>query len=65
MPMTMSGVGYLAANLLGLNPKLWILFFFIGLALFLVLSIIRIKVTTRVQLLVGIVTVTDAAVLDR
>ena len=35
VPMTMSAVGYLAANLLGLNPKLWILFFFIGMALFL------------------------------
>ena len=59
VPMTMSGVGYLAADLLGLNPKLWILFFFIGMALFLLLSIIRIKVTTRVQLVVGIVTVVD------
>ena len=39
VPMTMSGVGYLAANLLGLNPGWWILFFFIGMALFLVLSI--------------------------
>ena len=39
VPMTMSGVGYLAADLLGVNPKLWILFFFIGMVLFLVLSI--------------------------
>jgi hypothetical protein len=37
VPMTMSGVGYLAADLLGLNPDLWILFFFIGMALFLFL----------------------------
>ena len=50
VPMTMSGVGYLAANLLGLNPNWWILFFFIGMALFLLLSVIKIKVTTRVQL---------------
>jgi amino acid transporter len=64
VPMTMSGVGYLAADLLGLNPKLWILFFFIGMALFLVLSIIRIKVTTRVQLIVGIVTVAIILVVD-
>src|SRR5438874_5614551 len=28
VPMTMSGVGFLAADLLGVNPKLWILFFF-------------------------------------
>ena len=64
VPMTMSGVGYLAADLLGVSPKLWILFFFIGMALFLVLSVIRIKVTTRVQLIVGIVTVA-IIVIDR
>src|SRR5581483_9030069 len=57
VPMTMSGVGYLAADLLGLSPQLWILFFFIGMALFVVLSIVRIKVTTRTQLVVGILTV--------
>src|SRR6266581_4329585 len=34
VPMTMSAVGFLAADLLGLNPKLWILFFFIGMTLF-------------------------------
>ncbi len=64
VPMTMSGVGYLAANLLGLNPKLWILFFFIGMVLFLFLSIIRIKVTTRVQLVVGVVTVAIILIVD-
>jgi amino acid transporter len=64
VPMTMSGVGFLAADLLGLSPKLWILFFFIGIALYLVLSTIRIKVTTRVQLLVGIVTVAIILIVD-
>src|SRR6266704_3309150 len=64
VPMTMSGVGYLAADLLGLNPDLWILFFFIGMALFLVLSVIRIKVTTRVQLVVGIATVAVIVLVD-
>jgi amino acid transporter len=64
VPMTMSGVGYLAADLLGLNPKLWILFFFIGMALFLVLSIIKVKVTTRVQLIVGIVTIALIVIVD-
>ncbi len=64
VPMTMSGVGYLAADLLGLNPKLWILFFFIGMALFLVLSIIKVKVTTRVQLVVGIVTIALIVIVD-
>jgi amino acid transporter len=64
VPMTMSGVGYLAANLLHVSPKLWILFFFIGLALYLVLSTIKIKVTTRVQLIVGIVTVAIILIVD-
>jgi len=64
VPMTMSGVGYLAANLFGLSPKLWIVFFIIGMALYLVLSIIRIKVTTRVQLIIGIVTVVVIVIID-
>jgi amino acid transporter len=64
VPMTMSGVGYLAADLLGLNPKLWILFFFIGMVLFVVLSTIKIKVTTRVQLVIGIVTVVIILIVD-
>ncbi|MGN6677956.1 MAG: APC family permease, partial [Streptosporangiaceae bacterium] len=64
VPMTMSAVGYLAADLLGLSPDLWILFFFVGMVLFLVLSVIRIKVTTRVQLVVGIVTVAVIVLID-
>jgi amino acid transporter len=64
VPMTMSGVGFLAADLLGLNPKFWILFFFIGMALFLVLSTIRIRVTTRVQIVVGVVTVAIILIVD-
>src|ERR1700733_11373228 len=64
VPMTMSGVGYLAANLLGVNPKWWIAFFFIGMALFVVLSVIKIKVTTRTQLVVGVVTVAIIVVVD-
>src|SRR6266581_3257979 len=64
VPMTMSGVGYLAADLLGVNPDLWILFFFIGMALFLVLSVVRIKFTTRVQLIVGIATVAVIVLVD-
>ena len=57
VPMTMSGVGYLAADLLHLNPDWWIAFFFLGMALLVVLSVIRIKVTTRTQLVIGIITV--------
>jgi amino acid transporter len=64
VPMTMSGVGYLAADLLGVSPNLWILFFVIGMALYLVLSVIRINVTTRVQLVIGIVTVAVIVVID-
>src|ERR1700730_1103620 len=64
VPMTMSGVGYLAADLLGLSPGWWIAFFFIGMALFLLLSVIRIRVTTRVQLYVGIATVVIILIVD-
>src|SRR5271163_2099304 len=64
VPMTMSGLGYLAADLLHLSPSYWILFFFIGMALFLFLSVIRIKVTTRVQLYVGIATVVVILIVD-
>jgi amino acid transporter len=64
VPMTMSAVGYLAADLLGVNPKLWILFFFIGMVLFLVLSTIKVKVTTRVQLVVGLVTIAVILLVD-
>src|ERR1700722_539339 len=64
VPMTMSGVGFLAADLLHVNPKLWILFFFIGMALFLVLSTIKIRFTTRVQIAVGIVTVAIILIVD-
>jgi amino acid transporter len=64
VPMTMSAVGFLAADLLGLNPKLWIVFFFVGMVLFLVLSVIRIRVTTRVQLVIGILTVAVIVLID-
>src|SRR5262249_12571876 len=64
VPMTMSAVGYLAADLLGVSPDLWILFFFIGMLLFLVLSVVRIKVTTRVQLVIGIATVAVIVLID-
>jgi amino acid transporter len=64
VPMTMSGVGYLAANLLNVNANLWILFFAIGMALYMLLSVIRIKVTTRVQLIIGIITVAIIVLID-
>src|ERR1700754_2745888 len=40
VPMTMSGVAYLATDLLGIGTNWWIAFFFIGMALFLFLSVI-------------------------
>src|SRR5260221_2963499 len=64
VPMTMSGVGFLAADLLKVSPKLWILFFFIGMVLFLFLSMIRIKVTIPVQLIVCIATVAVIILID-
>lgn len=57
VPMTMAGVAYLFCDLFGVNQDLWFLFFLIGMALLVVLSVIRIKVTTRLQLAIGAVTV--------
>jgi len=57
VPMTMAAVGFLVADLLGLAPGWWIVFFVIGMVLLLGLSLIRIHTTTRVQLVVGILTV--------
>src|SRR5262249_1510943 len=64
VPMTMSGVGVLAADLLGVSPKLWILFFFIGMGLFLVLSSIPIQGPPRVQLIVGLATIAVMLLVD-
>jgi amino acid transporter len=64
VPMTMSGAAYLATDLLNIGTNWWIAFFFIGMALFVVLSVIRIKVTTRTQLIVGIVTVAIIVIVD-
>jgi amino acid transporter len=64
VPMTMSATGYLAADLTHTSPALWILFFFIGMALFVVLSVIRIRVTTRIQLVVAALTVAAIIVVD-
>jgi amino acid transporter len=57
VPMTMAGVAYLATDLLGLSINWWFPFFIIGMALLVVLSIVRVKVTTRLQLVVGVLTV--------
>lgn len=57
VPMTMCGVGQLAANLFNLGGDWWFVFFLIGMALLVVLSLIRVKFTTKFQLVVGIITV--------
>jgi amino acid transporter len=57
VPMTMAAVGALTAQLLGLSGNWWILFFVIGMALLVVLSIIKIHTTTKVQIVVGVLTV--------
>ena len=64
VPMTMAGVAGLAINLLGLNANLWFLFFLLGMALLVALSIIRIKVTTTVQLVVGAITIAVIVLVD-
>lgn len=57
VPMTMAGVAYLASDLLHLGPGWWFPLFLAGMVLLVALSIVRIKVTTRLQLAVGAVTV--------
>lgn len=57
VPMTMAGVGWLFADLIGVGTNWWFLFFVIGMVVLVALTIIRISVTTKVQLLVGVLTV--------
>ncbi len=57
VPMTMAGVAFLATDLLHISTNWWFPLFLVGMALLVVLSIVRIKVTTRLQLLVGAITV--------
>jgi amino acid transporter len=58
VPMTMAAVGFLLADLLGINPvHWWFPFFLIGMGLLVVLSVIKISFTTKVQLLIGVFTV--------
>lgn len=65
VPMTMAAVGYLAATLLTLHGTYWwFVFFLIGMVLLLVLSLVRVHVTTKVQLVIGILTVLLFFVVD-
>lgn len=57
VPMTMAGVSYLATDLLGIGQGWWFPIFVLGMILLVVLSVVRIKVTTRIQLVVAAATV--------
>jgi len=64
VPMTMAGVAYLACDLMNLSSGWWFPLFLIGMALLVVLSIIKIKVTTSIQLIVAFVTVAAIVIVD-
>jgi amino acid transporter len=64
VPMTMAGVAALFINLFSLDTNWWFPLFLVGMAVLIVLAIIRIKVTTRVQLLIGAVTVGLIVIVD-
>ena len=57
VPMTMAGVAFLFCDLIGVSQTWWFPVFIIGMVLLVVLSIVRIKVTTRLQILIGAVTI--------
>lgn len=64
VPMTMAGVAYLFCDLVGLSSGWNFPVFLVGMVLLVALSIVRIKVTTRLQLLVGLVTVAAIVVVS-
>lgn len=64
VPMTMAGTAGLAADLLGLGNGAWFPLFLVGMVLLVVLSIVRIAVTTRLQLVIGVVTILVIVVVD-
>ncbi|MGW3150950.1 APC family permease [Streptomyces sp. NPDC001177] len=58
VPMTMAAVSYLTIDLWHLPTDWWYPMFLIGMGLLVLMSITHVKVTTRFQLAVGVVTVT-------
>ena len=64
VPMTMAGTAGLAIDLLGLSTGWWFPFFLMGMELLIVLSIVRISVTTQLQLVIGVITVVVILVVD-
>ncbi|MGI8723339.1 MAG: APC family permease [Geodermatophilaceae bacterium] len=57
VPMTMAGAAGLAVDLLGIDTNWWFPLFLLGMALLVLLSIVRVDVTTKVQLAVGAITI--------
>jgi amino acid transporter len=63
-PMLMAAAAYLLINLLGIGQGWWFPIFVIGMALLVVLSVVRVKVTTRVQIAVAVITVVLILIVD-
>jgi len=64
VPMTMAASAFLARDLLGLGGGWWFPLFGVGMVLLVALSIVRVALTTRVQLVIGIITVITIALVD-
>jgi amino acid transporter len=64
VPMTMAGVAYLAIDLMKLSSGWWFPLFLVGMALLVGLSIIKIKVTTSLQLIVAALTIAIILIVD-
>lgn len=64
VPMTMAAVAYLTSDLLGLGQAWWFPIFLLGMILLVALSIIRIAVTSRLQLAVAAITIIVVLVVD-
>ena len=64
VPMTMAAVAYLASDLLGLGQRGWFPLFLLGMALLVALSIVRIAVTSKLQLAVAAATIIVILVVD-
>jgi amino acid transporter len=64
VPMTMAAAAFLTRDLLGLGSRWWFPLFGVGMVLLVGLSIVRVAVTTRVQLVIGIITVVTIVLVD-
>jgi amino acid transporter len=64
VPMTMAAVAYLASDLLGLGQRWWFPLFLVGMAVLVALSVVRISVTSKLQLAVAAATIIVILVVD-